>query len=96
MEDRNRDITLNQVDSMNNNELSFSKPSCEPITGSLSHLLCTSIVTVSNPRLTYKNNQGDGHLVTTPLILTINSKTMTFTKPLRIKFENIVRNLLMD
>jgi hypothetical protein len=96
MEDRDRDITLNRVNSTNNNELGFSKPTCEVITEVPYRLLCISIVTVANPRSVYDNNDGDGHLVITPLILTSNDKTMTFPKLLRIKFENIVRYLLMN
>lgn len=96
MEDRDRDITLNKINSTNENELSFSKPTCETITEIPYRLLCTSIVTVVNPRSIYDNNDGDGYLIITPLILTSNTITMIFSKLLRIKFENIVRNLVIN
>jgi hypothetical protein len=91
MEDRDRDINLNLYNDTNQNELAFSKPTCEVLTQISYRLLCTSNVTVANPRSVNDNNDGDGHLVITPLILKSNEKRTTFPKPLRIKFENIVR-----
>ena len=59
-------------------------------------LICTSIVTIANRSSIDDNNDSDGHLVVTPLILTSNNKTKTFPKLLRLKFENIVSNVLIS
>ncbi|CAF0726212.1 unnamed protein product [Adineta steineri] len=91
MEDRDRDIDLTALnDDDNPNELGFSKPTCELSIHNPDRLLCTSIVTVINPRLfDDDNNTPVEHLIINTLILTSNDKTMTFPKPLRIKIENI-------
>ncbi|CAF5108697.1 unnamed protein product, partial [Rotaria sp. Silwood1] len=46
-------------------------------------------LSVANPRSFYDDNDHDRHLVITLLTLTSNNKTMTFSNPLRIQFENI-------
>ena len=91
IEDRDRDLDLTGFQSIENNELNFSKPSCELVSDTPYRLLCTSIVTVNNSNKVYENNDGDGHLVITSLTLTSNNHSITFPRPLRIKFENIVR-----
>lgn len=90
MEDRDRDLDLTGFQLINNNELTFSKPSCELISEIPYRSLCTSIVTVNNPDLVYDNNDGDGHVLITSLTLTSDGNNITFPRPLRIKFENIV------
>ncbi|CAF1122720.1 unnamed protein product [Rotaria sordida] len=89
IEDRDRDINLYGYDGTLLNELGFSKPTCTVLTQIPYRLLCKSIVTIANPHSVYDNNDYDGHLVVTLLTLTSNNKTITFSKPLRIKFENI-------
>jgi hypothetical protein len=86
MEDRDRDLSLNGFNDTNLNELGFSKVICKLLTKIPFRLLCTSIVTLVNPRTI----NGNEHLVVTSLMLTNNDKTTTFTKPLMFKFENIV------
>jgi len=86
IEDRNRDINLNIYNQTNENQLSFSKPTCQILTENPYRLLCTSIISVINPHSIY----GDEYLITTPLILTINQKIIKFQQILTIKFENIV------
>ncbi|CAF1281839.1 unnamed protein product [Rotaria sp. Silwood1] len=89
IEDHDRDIYLQGYDGTLLTELGFSKPTCTFLTEIPFRLLCTSIVTVANPRSFYDDNDHDRHLVITLLTLTSNNKTMTFSNPLRIQFENI-------
>jgi hypothetical protein len=86
-EDRDRDLNLTGYDITGVNELGFSKPICQLLTDNLYRLLCSSNVTVANPR----SISADEYLIITSLILKSNNKSMPFSKPLKLKFENFVR-----
>ncbi|CAF0955062.1 unnamed protein product [Didymodactylos carnosus] len=78
MEDTIRELTLNGT----NPELSFSIPTCEPISNSLMKL-CTSTVIINNPII-----PPEGYRVKTTPILNNNNEAKQFPYPLQFKFEN--------
>lgn len=91
IQDHDRDLTLAGPIQTDGDQLGFSKPICESLTENPFRLLCRSTVYLVNRRFSENYNGINGHVISTPLILTSDAQKMIFSKPLRIKFENIVK-----